>query len=103
MTHTADEATLDGKIPSQDSVFVSIAKLKNEINPTYFVITARSYFINIHPTSFRPVSAPTRLSYAAVWSRARGRERDRDREIEIEIEREREKDIYIYIYIYIYI
>ena len=32
-THTADEATLDGEIPSQDSVYVSIAKLKNWIKP----------------------------------------------------------------------
>ena len=27
-THTADEATLDGEIPSQDLVYVSNAKLK---------------------------------------------------------------------------
>ena len=32
-THTADEATLDGEIPSQDSVSVSNAKLKIEIKP----------------------------------------------------------------------
>ena len=37
-THLADEATLDGKIPSQDLVYVSNAKLKIELNPTYFMI-----------------------------------------------------------------
>ena len=37
-THTTDEATLDGEIPIQDLVFVSNAKLKIELNPTYFVI-----------------------------------------------------------------
>ena len=37
-THTVDEATLDGKIPSQDSVYVSNTKFKIELNPTYFVV-----------------------------------------------------------------
>ena len=37
-THISDEATLDGEIPSQDSVYVSNAKVKIELNPTNFVI-----------------------------------------------------------------
>ena len=32
-THTADEAGLDGEIPSHDLVYVSKAKLKIEIKP----------------------------------------------------------------------
>ena len=38
-THTADEATLDGKLQSQDLVNVSSTNLKTESFPTYFVIT----------------------------------------------------------------
>ena len=52
-THTADEATIDGGIQSQDSVNVSSANLKTESFPTYFVVITRRYLIDICLTSLR--------------------------------------------------
>ena len=86
---------------------MSMAKLKTKIKPTYFTITAQIYLINIEPTSFRPVSAPNRLGYAAVRlqeiKREReisiDRERERERLRERDIKREREREIERYRYI----
>ena len=52
-THTDDEATLDGEIPSQDKVYVSNAKLKIELNPTYFVINYSKLFY-LYPPHLLP-------------------------------------------------
>ena len=61
------------------------------------MITAQIYLIDIQPTSFRPVSAPNRLGYAAVRLQEIKREReisiDREREREIKRERSREREI----------
>ena len=75
-THTADEATLECEIPSQDSVSVSNAKLKIEIKPNLL----RDYLLEvILSTSTPPPSnlcpALTSLGYTVDWSREIKRER----------------------------
>ena len=57
---------------------MSSLSLKTELNPTYFVITSRSYLIDIRPTSFRPVSTPTNASATSRFGRERLRERERE-------------------------
>ena len=62
-THTADEATLDGETPSQDSVYVSDVKLKIELNSTDFVIAySKSFYL--HPIHLLPTRFPSRLAMA---------------------------------------
>ena len=68
-THTADEATLDGEIPIQDSVYASNSKLKIEIKTNLL----RDYLLDvILSTSTPPPSnrcpALTRHGYATDWS-----------------------------------
>ena len=88
-THTADEATLDGKLQSQDLVNVSSTNLKTESFPTYFVITNWSYLINIRPTSFRnEVYSRLMPSDAPRFCRKISRERDKD------VRRERVRRLY---------
>ena len=91
-THTADEATLDWEIPSQDLVYVSNGKLKNWIKDNLFCDQLLEFILS---TSTPPPSTPCqpRLAPATPWI---GRERKKEREEErwdIErVERDSEKE-----------
>ena len=82
-THTADEATLDGEIPSQDLVFVSNTKLQILIKTNFLCdqLIEVILYTSITPPS-NPCPAPTSLGYAADWLRERERVRERKRERE---------------------
>ena len=90
--HTADEATLDGKIPYQDSVYVSNAKLKNWIKPKL----PRDCLLEDILSS----SAPPPFTLCQPWLASDmpqiGRERSREI-VERYSVRERVWDIYKYI------
>ena len=69
-THTADEATLDGEIPSQDSVSVSNTKVKIEMKPNLLCDRLLEVILSTStPPPSNTCPAPTSLGYATDWSR----------------------------------
>ena len=79
LTHTADEATLDGEIQRQDSVHVSLLNLNTEqVRNNYF--DHRSKILNGHHSHLLPPQFYSRLILASPrFDSERPRERKRDR------------------------
>ena len=74
--HPADEATLDGKIPSQDSVSVSKAKLKIYNKPNLLSDQLLKIILSTStPPPSNPCPSQLSLGYAADWSQEIERER----------------------------
>ena len=75
-TNAADEATLDGKISSQDLVFVSNAKLKIEIKSNLLCDYLLEVILSTSaPPPSNPCPSQTCLGYAADCLREIKRER----------------------------